>query len=203
MTAPLGVILAGGPAARMGGADKGALLLGGRCLYDRAVDRLGLQVAGLAINANGQAGRLGEFGLPVLSDSVPGHPGPLAGVLAGLDWAASRGAASIVTVAVDTPFFPADLAERLVRGAARAGTPIAMAATEEDGRLQRHPDFGFWPVSLREDLRSALSQGVRKMTYWASSHGAASVFFASEGFFGIDGPGDLARAEAMLPEMDS
>ncbi|WP_138467462.1 molybdenum cofactor guanylyltransferase MobA [Poseidonocella sp. HB161398] len=202
MTSPLGVILAGGLATRMGGGDKGALMLGGRCLFDRAADRLGLQVAGLAINANGAPGRLVEFGLPILADSVPGYPGPLAGVLAGLDWAAARGAGSIVTVAVDTPFFPFDLAERLQRGAQRAGTQIAIAATEEEGRLRRQPVFALWPVALRGDLRSALEQGVRKVSYWADSHGAASVLFASEGFFNINTPEDLAQAEAMLPEAE-
>ncbi|MBE3639441.1 molybdenum cofactor guanylyltransferase MobA [Mangrovicoccus algicola] len=202
MTTPLGVILAGGQGRRMGGAEKGLLMLGGRCLLDRAIDRLGVQVAGLAVNANGPAECYAEFGLPVLRDTVPGHPGPLAGVLAGLDWAAAQGAERIVTVAVDTPFFPADLAARLERTAGRAGTSIAMAATEEEGRLFRQPVFGLWPVALRGDLRSALGQGVRKARFWADSHGTATALFAAEAFFNINTPADLDRAAAMLPEAE-
>ena len=92
MNQPLGVILAGGLARRMGGGDKGLLTLGGQTILARVIDRLEPQVAGLALNANGDAARFAEFGLPVLSDSIDGFVGPLAGVLAGLDWAAKRGA---------------------------------------------------------------------------------------------------------------
>ncbi len=199
MSAPLGVILSSDGAEAPDWGHPGETMLGGRCLYDRAADRLGLQVAGLALQAQGNVARLGEFGLPVLPPAAPDRSGPLAGVLAGLDWAAARGSARIVTVPADAPFLPADLVERLVRGADRAGTRIAIAAEEDEGRLRRHAEFALWPVSLRADLRSALKQGVQDLGWWASSHGAASVLFASEGFFRIDGPEALARAEAMLP----
>ena len=198
MTAPLGIILAGGQARRMGGGDKGLLDLGGRSLLDRVIERIEGQVGGLALNANGDPARFAGFGLPVLPDSVADFPGPLAGVLAGLDWAAEMGARHVVSVAADTPFFTLDLAERLTRAAEKARTPIALAATHEGGRANRHPTFGLWPVALREDLRSALDQGVRKVVLWTDSHGAASAAFDDNAFFNINTPEDLAEAERML-----
>ena len=193
-----GVILAGGKASRMGGTDKGALVVGDRTLFDRVIDRFGPQVDRLALNANGDLRRFEEYSLTLLPDSVVDQPGPLAGVLAGMDWAARMGCQQVITVAVDTPFVPNDLVMRLHRGMKRANTPIALAATECEGRLQRHPTCGIWSVRLREDLRSALAQGVRKVTYWADSHGAASVLFEPDAFFNINTPDDLATAEEML-----
>lgn len=195
---PVGVILAGGQARRMGGGDKGMLQLGGRTLLDRVIERIEPQVGGLALNANGDTDRFADFGLPVISDNIEGYPGPLAGVLAGLDWAHQMGAKHVVTAAADTPFFPLDLVERLERAATKASTPIALAQTAEGGRLTRHPTFGYWPVSLRNDLRSALKGGLRKVVLWTDGHGAASAPFDDNAFFNINTPEDLEEAEAML-----
>lgn len=198
MMAPLGVILAGGQARRMGGGDKCLQELGGVPLLSHVIDRIEHQVGGLALNANGDPARFSEFGLPVISDSVQGYVGPLAGVLAGLDWAARMGADHIVTAAADTPFFSRQLVVRLERAAHRASTPIALAATQEGGRTTRHPTFGYWPVALRDDLRSALSGGLRKVVLWTDSHGAATAAFDDNTFFNINTPEDLAQAEKML-----
>lgn len=152
--------------------------------------------AGLALDANGDPGRWADWGLPVLPDGVAGHPGPLAGVLAGLDWAAGQGAMHIVTVAADTPFFPCDLVPRLQLAAEESGMPIALAATP-DGR---HPTFGLWPVMLRDDLRTALEGGTRKVVIWADRHGAATAEFPGgppDPFFNVNTPADLVRAQAM------
>lgn len=192
-----GVILAGGRATRMGGGDKGALSLCGRSLFDRVIDRLGPQVDRLAINANGNPLRLLAYDLPVLPDSLPDHPGPLAGVLAGMDWGAEQGLTHVVTAAADTPFFPTDLVQRLTRAAAAASAPIALAGSVSDGRLFRHPTFGFWPVDLRDNLRSALEGGLRKVVIWTDTHGAATAHFAEEDFFNINTPEDLKAAETM------
>ena len=108
----LGVILAGGQARRMGGGDKGLLLLGGVSLLDRVAKRLGRQVEAMCLNANGDPARFETFGLPVVADPVAGFAGPLAGVLAGMRWAAPQGASHVVSVAADTPFFPRDLVAR-------------------------------------------------------------------------------------------
>ena len=157
----LGVILAGGQSSRMGGGDKCLLSLGGRPILAHVIDRLRPQVDGLALNANGDPERFAAFGLPVLPDSVGGFPGPLAGVLAGMDWAAGQGAEAIVTAAADTPFFPDDLVRALRTATVAGDTPLAMAMTPgEDGRLDRHPTFGYWPVDLRDDLRAALERTV-------------------------------------------
>jgi len=201
--APLGVILAGGAATRMGGGDKGLLALGGQSILDRVIARLDPQVAQLALNANGDPARFHRLGLPVIGDSVEGLAGPLAGVLAGLDWAAEQGGSHIVTAAADTPFFPCDLVPRLMMAAEQANAPIALAATPDPKRgLSRHPTFGLWPVALRDDLRAALNGGLRKVVLWTDAHGAVNAIFeASTGadpFFNVNTPEDLAQAEAML-----
>jgi molybdopterin-guanine dinucleotide biosynthesis protein A len=190
-----GVILAGGQARRMGGGDKGRLVLGGQTLLDRVIDRLGPQVGRMALSANGDPGRFAEYGLTVLPDTVAGFPGPLAGVLAGMDWAADMGADHIVTAAADTPFFPRDLGQALQQAAEHAGTRIALAATMEDGKLVRHPTFGLWPVALRHDLRAALEDGLRKVVLWTDRHGAASAVFEGDPFFNINTPEDYMQAE--------
>ncbi|NRB20876.1 MAG: molybdenum cofactor guanylyltransferase MobA [Rhodobacteraceae bacterium] len=205
MTKPMGIILAGGLATRMGGGDKGLLQLGGQSLLARVIDRLAPQVSGLALNANGDATRFADFGLPVLPDSIDGYAGPLAGVLAGLDYAAGQGADCIVTAAADTPFFPPDLVEVLQLAAKLEGTTIALAATPDPERgTLRQPTFGLWPVALREDLRAALNGGMRKVVLWTNRHGAADAMFPNwdyDPFFNINRPEDLQKAEAMLVEL--
>lgn len=198
MTRVCGVILAGGRAARMGGGDKGLLALGAGCVMDHVIDRLGSQTVALAINANGDPARFAQFGLPVLCDSVPDYPGPLAGILAGMDWAATLGAAQVVTAAADTPFFPRDLVARL--GAAAGPTGISLAASADGGGVRLHPTFGLWPVALRGQLRAALLAGMRRVGQWAEENGAQRAEFDARGrdpFFNINTPEDLAQARAM------
>ena len=191
------VILAGGRGTRMGGADKALLRLAGRPLIAHLIDRLGGQCAPLAINAGGEAGRFAFAGPPVLSDSVAGQPGPLAGILAAMDWAAALGADAVVTAAVDTPFLPADLADRLRRAAGPSGLAIA-ASADDTGRMRRHPTFGLWPVRLRDPLRATLKAGERKVMLWAEAQGATVAEFDAtpfDPFFNINTPEDFARAE--------
>jgi molybdopterin-guanine dinucleotide biosynthesis protein A len=191
-----GVILAGGLATRMGGGDKGRLVAAGRPLIAHVIGRLGPQADGLALNANGDPSRWDDLALPVLPDTVDDHPGPLAGVLAGLDWAAGRGAEAIVTAAADTPFLPRDLTARLRAVAGPSG--LALAATVEDGRTWPQPTFGLWPVALRDDLRAALAAGTRKILRWTDRHGATlAVWDDPDAFFNVNTPEDLARAEAL------
>lgn len=186
----------------MGGGDKSLLRLGDRTLLDHVLARLGPQCAELAINANGDPGRFAGLGLPVLADTLPDFPGPLAGVLAGLDWAAEKGADAIVTASADTPFLPRDLVARLHDAAARKNAPIALATSpDEAGAPRRHPTFGLWPVGLREDLRAELSGGLRKIVLWAERHGYATELFSaprSDPFFNVNTPEDMTRAEAIL-----
>ncbi|OJI93946.1 molybdopterin-guanine dinucleotide biosynthesis protein A [Planktotalea frisia] len=202
MKQPLGVILAGGQARRMGGGDKGRLMLGGRSLLSHVIARLEPQVAALALSANGDVARFVDTGLPVVADSVAGFVGPLAGVLAGLDWAHEQGAETIVTAAADTPFFPCDLVPRLMMAADGMVHPLVLAATldSERGR-NRHPTFGLWPVALRDDLRRALEGGLRKVVLWSDQHGGREAMFEAEPFdpfFNVNTPEDLAHAEGLL-----
>lgn len=186
------VILAGGRATRMGGGDKCLLMLRGRPLLAHLLERLTPQVTHLALNANGDPARFAAFGLPVLPDPLPGQPGPLAGVLAGMDWAASLGLQAVLTLAGDTPFPPADLAARLI-----AAGPFALAASpDETGAPRLHPTVGLWPVALRADLRTALARGERRLGHWALENGAVRVDFPErpDPFLNINTPQDLARA---------
>ncbi len=202
MIKPVGVILAGGQSRRMGGGDKALLNLGGQPLLRHVIDRLTPQVSEIALNANGDASRFLVFTQPVIADSIPGYAGPLAGVLAGLDWAAERGAACIVTAAADTPFFPRDLVVGLLAAAQQKQTSLALAASADPHRgMCRHPTFGLWPVSLRHDLRAAIAAGTRKVVEWSDAHGCTSAAFPSDPFdpfFNINTPEDMAQAELFL-----
>ena len=197
MSTPPGVILAGGLARRMGGGDKGRLMIDRQSILERVIDRLGPQVSGVVLNANGDPTRFADLGLPVIPDSIDGYAGPLAGVLAGLDWAAGQGASHIVTAAADTPFFPHDLVLRLLDAAQTQGMPIALARTPSG----RHPTFGLWPTALADDLRAALASGTRKVVAWTDAHGTAYADFAApdfDPFFNVNTPDDLAEAERIM-----
>ncbi len=206
MKQPLGVILAGGQATRMGGGDKGRLSLGGKTILQHVIDRLEPQVAGMAINANGDPTRFDDLEMPVLADSLAEFPGPLAGVLAGLDWAAEQGADAIVTAAADTPFFPCDLVPQLLLASEAGSHPLALAASgEPEGKLWRQPTFGLWPVALRDDLRMALEGGLRKVVIWTDKHDAGQAAFVQSGidpFFNVNTPEDLEEARRIAGEME-
>ncbi|MBM3532266.1 MAG: molybdenum cofactor guanylyltransferase MobA [Alphaproteobacteria bacterium] len=194
----VGVLLAGGQSRRMGGGDKSLRLLGGRSILDRVIDRLRPQVGRMILNANGDPARFAATGLPVVPDSVEGFAGPLAGVLAGLDWAAenAKGAVWIATAATDAPFLPRDLVFRFI-AATDAGAELVCAAS--NGRS--HPVIGLWPVRLRGALRHALTEeGLRKVDVWTARYRLIVVDFAPDPvdpFFNINTPEDLAAAERL------
>ena len=193
----LAVVLAGGLARRMGGGDKPLRLLGGRPMLHHVIEALRPQVAGLALNANGDAARFAEWGLPVLPDTLPDNPGPLAGILAGLEWAAAEGAEWLVTAPGDSPFLPADYVARLHAAREALGAPLACAETAG----QAHPPCGLWPVRLRDDLRGALLAGERKIDRWTARHGIAHAQWPAQPldpFFNANTPEELAQAEALL-----
>jgi len=194
---PLGVVLAGGLARRMGGGDKARLRIGGRTILERVLARLKPQCAALILNANGDPARFADTGLAVVPDSIPGFAGPLAGILAGLDWVAREApdVADVVTVPGDCPFLPEDLVARLSAARAREAAPLACARSGE----WRHPVVGLWPVALRGDLRHALvAEGLRKIEAWTARHGVAVADWPSvpvDPFFNINTPDDAAEAE--------
>ncbi|NHF72738.1 molybdenum cofactor guanylyltransferase MobA [Paracoccus xiamenensis] len=191
------VILAGGQSSRMGGGDKVLLTLGDRPMLAHVIARLAPQASPLAISANGDPARFERFGLPVLADSLPDHPGPLAGVLAAMDWAAGLGFDAVLTAAGDTPFPPDDLATGLQAAAGPRG--LALAADLDQGAARLHPTFGLWPTALREDLRAALTHGQRRVRQWAAAYQAGTALFqGAEPFFNINTPDDLTRATTLL-----
>jgi len=199
----VGLLLAGGQSRRMGGGDKALRMLGGTTLLDRVIERLRPQVDALLLNANGDPSRFARFALPVVPDSIPGFAGPLAGVLAGLDWAAAQGPdyMYIVSVATDAPFLPDDLVMRLTNGLMEAGSDLACAAS--GGRV--HPVFGLWPVRLREDLRRAMvDDEIRKVDLWTARHRLMTVTFADmpvDPFFNANRPEDFEAAASLLTQI--
>ena len=202
-----GVLLAGGQSRRMGGGDKGLLELAGRSMLQHVIDRFGPQVSRLAINANGDPGRFADLGLPVVPDNIEGQPGPLAGVLAGMRWAAVNvpSARWIATGSTDAPFLPADLVARL-HDALRAEThPHTIAIARSDGHL--HPVIGLWPVALADDLERAIrDDGIRKVLAWTDRHGTLAVDFdfaqiggrRIDPFFNANTPEELDEARRLL-----
>ena len=194
-----GVLLAGGQSQRMGGGDKNLRLLGGRPVLAHVIERAKPQVDALVLNANGDPQRFASFGLPVIADSVAGFAGPLAGVLAGLDWAAENlpEAELVASFATDAPFFPRDLVRRLAVALEEGGFDLACA--QSNG--QAHPVFGLWPVPLRAALREALAGGLRKVDLWTARYKLVEVEFLAEPvdpFFNANRPDDLAEAERLV-----
>lgn len=195
-----GIILTGGLSRRMGGGDKTLLRVGGKRLLDLIIERAALQVAVLAINANGDAGRFQDTGLPVISDDVPDFPGPLAGILAGMDWARRTvpDCRWLVSFAGDAPLIPADLVTRLLHAVEGEGAQMACASS--GGRA--HSVVGLWPVSLAGELRHALvDEDVRKVRLWTSRYKVSEVPWPADPidpFFNVNTPEDLARLERLL-----
>ncbi len=205
--AVIGVLLAGGRSRRFGGGDKCLAPLNGKPMLAHAIGRLAPQVDELILNANGDPGRFAEFSLPVVADPVEGFAGPLAGVLAGLDWArANANARWVATAATDSPLFPSDLVARLEGALGERYPAIALAAC--NGRT--HPTFGLWPTALAEDLRQALLAGTRRVREWAERHDCALAAFDEQGavgqrfdpFFNVNTKEELAAAEALLAGAD-
>lgn len=196
----VGVLLAGGQARRMGGGDKCLRMLGGITLLRRAIERLEPQVGALVLNANGDPARFAEYGLPVADDPVEGFAGPLAGVLAGLDWVAEHmpGSGWIVTVPTDAPMFPLDLVDRLT--SATVWDEADLACASSGGRT--HPVFGLWPVRLRSVLRVALlEQDVRKVDRFTADYRRAVADWPAspvDPFMNVNRPEDLADAERLI-----
>lgn len=200
-----GVILAGGRSRRMGGGDKCLQPLGGEYLISHVVTRAHSQVDALAINASGDPARFADFKLPVIADSVEGFAGPLAGVLAGLDWAAAAAPDSVwlATFACDAPFFPQNLVMRFWAEAEEAGADLACARS----RGRDHPVFGLWPLALRDALRQALVEDdIRKVDVFTARYQLVAVEFPDlaspwgpvDPFFNANRPEDLAEAERIL-----
>lgn len=193
MLEPLGLILAGGNGTRMGDVIKADLRLRGRRLLDHVEGRLAPQVREVAISANVPL----ETGMTVLPDADDKRLGPLAGILAGMTWAKTRGATHVVSAAVDTPFLPCDLVPRLILAAEPHPHGLAVAATS-DGQ---HGTFAIWPVALHAGLSDFLSGGGRKVRAFLEGNDACVAPFPETdppAFFNINTPDDLARAEAWL-----
>jgi molybdopterin-guanine dinucleotide biosynthesis protein A len=196
-TPTLGLVLAGGLARRMGGGDKTLLKIGGETILERVLKRFRPQCSGVILNANGDSARFARFGLPVIADEIPDFAGPLAGILAGLDWAAEHRSEIewLASVPGDCPFLPRDLVARLHAARRAGGSRLACAKSGE----WRHPVAGLWPVALRADLRRALlEEGLHKIEIWTGRYSVAIAEWPDrplDPFFNINRPEDLAEAE--------
>jgi len=198
----LGLVLAGGLARRMGGGDKARITIGGSTILDRVLATLSGQCVDIVINANGDPERFADTGCVVVADSVPDFAGPLAGILAGLDWLAAQnnGIEWLASVPGDCPFLPDDLVERLHAARREKGTALACARSGE----WRHPVVALWPLALREDLRKALvEEGLRKIEIWTARHGVAIADWPDtpvDPFFNVNTPEDVREAERLALE---
>jgi len=196
---PLGLILAGGLARRMGGGDKGMIKIGGQTILERVLERLTPQCSRIVINANGDPTRFAFTGLPVVPDDIPDFAGPLAGILAGLDWAAVNAPQTeyVASAPGDCPFLPRNLFQRLEDARASESKPLACAKSGD----WRHPVVGLWPVKLREDLRHALmEENLHKIEIWTARHGVALAEWPdqpTDPFFNVNTPEDAARASEL------
>ncbi len=198
----LGLILAGGLARRMGGGDKVKLAIGGVTILDRVLACLSAQCGDMVINANGDPQRFAGTGLTVVADTVPGFAGPLAGILAGLDYMAENAPHLhwMLSVPGDCPFLPEDMLERLHAARRAEGKPLACARSGE----WRHPVVGLWPLALRDDLRKALiEEDLRKIEVWTARHGVAIAEWPDQPvdpFFNVNTPDDVVRAERIAAQ---
>ena len=185
----------------MGGGDKAHIKIGSSTILDRVLATLSGQCAGVVINANGDPARFADTGCEVIPDSVPDHPGPLAGILAGLDWLAAQnhGIEWMLSVPGDCPFLPDDLVERLHDARRKMGTGVPLACARSGD--WRHPVVGLWPVALRADLRKALvDEDLRKIEVWTARHGIAIAEWPTEPvdpFFNVNTPEDVERANEL------
>lgn len=197
---PACVILAGGLARRMGGGDKPLRTISGKTILDRVIECVTPQCAAIALNANGDPARFAQWNLPVVADSIEGFAGPLAGVLAGMDWAAQQApeAAFILSVAADCPFLPNDLVAKLESVREASDADICVACSGD----QAHPVIAIWRVALREDLRRALvEENMRKIDRWTARYKMARADWPAEPvdpFFNANTPEDIAEAERLL-----
>jgi molybdopterin-guanine dinucleotide biosynthesis protein A len=196
----VGAILAGGLARRLGGGDKGLRMIGNRMVLSRLVDRLTPQVTRLMLNANDDPRRFQGLGLPVVADSLSDHPGPLAGVLAALEWTAlsDPGIEWVVTVPGDAPFIPRDLVPRLHATRRRDSAILACASS----RGRTHPVVALWPVSIRDALRHAVAEdGIRKVAKFLQGYSCSIVVWEADPvdpFFNVNTPADLMEADHLV-----
>jgi molybdenum cofactor guanylyltransferase len=194
-----GVLLAGGLARRMGGGDKPMRTIAGRPLLDRVIARLKPQCDGLLLNANGDPSRFAAFGLPVIPDGVADFPGPLAGILAALDWMAEHRpeVEVMLSAAADCPFLPRDLVARLQQALIAGNAQLAVAASGG----QMHPVIGLWRVSLRHELRHALVvEDIRSVGRWTARYKLATANWPTtplDPFFNANTMDDIAEAERL------
>ncbi len=196
----LGVLLAGGLARRMGGGDKPLRMIAGKTLLERVIDRVGPQCHGLVLNANGDPERFAHTGLPVVADTVEGFAGPLAGILAGLEWAAANRPEIgwMLSVAADCPFLPRDLVARLRAERMRHNAELAVAASGG----QSHPVVALWPVAFRDALRHALvAEDCRKIDLFTARYRLATAQWPAvplDPFFNANTVEDVAAAERLV-----
>lgn len=191
-----GLVLAGGQSRRMGGSDKAVMQLDGETMAERASKRLRCQVDVFAINAPQPLPGLQNEQL--VPDTLPGHIGPLGGILAGMLWAKACGATHLATAATDTPFAPKDWVKDAQYALSKTNKIVMM---ESGGRV--HPVFGLWPVDLADELYAFLTvENERKILLFARRHGLCVVERKFEGeedpFFNVNTPQDLAKAQERI-----
>jgi molybdopterin-guanine dinucleotide biosynthesis protein A len=195
----VGCVLAGGLSRRMG-VEKAFIPLGGEPLILHVLHRLDRQVGRTILNANGDANRFRSIFEIIVPDTIVGAVGPLAGVLAAMEWTRANVpyANWVVTVACDSPFVPRNMVETMGQAVEQAGADMACARSGS----RTHPVFGLWPVRLADDLHKAiLEEGIRKVDIWTSRYKLIEVEFPVDNydpFFNANTPDDIVKAQQIL-----
>ena len=194
------VILAGGKSSRMHGKNKALMKLGNKRLIEHVLSKLNTSTNNIALNINSDYRIFEAYNLPLLTDTIGGFLGPLAGVLSAMKWAEEIGHSKVLTVAADTPFFPENLFSNFADYIEQYD--IVMACTEDDeGNVERHPTFCMWSIELRENLELSLRDGLRKIVSWTDKFNVKNMKFKIERFdpfFNINTEEDLQLAEKLL-----
>lgn len=195
----MGVLLAGGTARRMGGGEKCLLRLGDKTVLDQVIARALPQVDSLLLNTNSEASRFTSYRLPLVPDTVPGFPGPLAGILAAMEWLRDREPEVkwLSSFPADSPFFSGDVVNRLMRRIRESGAPVACAAS----RGRRSPLFALWSIALLDDLSQQLQKEERKVESFQDRHQCQAVLFDHhpvDPFYNINTAEDLEAARTLI-----
>ncbi|MDC1209321.1 molybdenum cofactor guanylyltransferase MobA [Pseudomonadota bacterium] len=198
------VILAGGKGRRMGGKDKALIPLLDRPLLSYVLESISGHVAPIALNINTNLDKFSEFGYEIIEDPIKGHLGPLAGILASLNWARKLNQKWVMTLPCDTPFLPKNIVKEMIK-LKNKELDVDLVVAQSKG--YNHPVIALWKSDLNLKLEKALNEGIRKIDIFTSSLKVAYVDFDKinndnfDPFTNLNSPLDLIKAQQILGKL--
>ena len=194
------VLLAGGKSSRMNNVDKTLLEINNKTLLSIIINKLNFDKNNIVLNTNRDPKIFKEYKLNITKDSLENFQGPLAGILSGLEWFDSqdKNFEWMVSMPIDTPFFPNNLIEKLYKSVSKNNKLIGVA--KSNGR--NHPVFSIWHISIKKALIDALNNNIRKIDLFTKTYQPIEVEFTSsiDQFFNINTPEDLEIAKKIFEE---